>query len=490
MPQLPVDRNVAANFAGNAWAALIALAVVPVYIHLMGIEAWGVVGILVSLQAIFAMLDLGLSQTLSREMARLSVDPGNRQAMADTACTIEVVYACASVAVALLVLGAAQFIAHEWLRPEHLSREAVRDALWIMALVIGLRWPLALYQGAMAGIQRQVLLNGLLAGFATVQALGGVAVLRWIAPSVQNFLLWQGACALVQVGAMRIVLFHCIAPPRPPRFDIAILHGLWRFAAGITAIAVVSMLLTQVDKILLSRMLTLADFGYYVFATTVAGALYALTTAVHAAYQPRFAALAALPDTGVLARVYHHACRTMAVAIIPAGVVLALFSTEFVAWWTRNPELAARSGVLVSLLVVGNLLHGLMHLPYALQVAFGWTRLALVSNAIAVAVLVPTLYVAIGRWGAPGAAVVWIVLNLGYLCITVQLMHRRLLPREQRRWYVEDVAIPLLAVLAVAAPARAALPAPLPSPWFELALAAVSAAALGAAWLTTRAGRP
>lgn len=482
---MPIDRNVAANFAGNAWAALIALAVVPIYIHLMGIEAYGIVGILVSLQAIFSMLDLGLSQTLSREMARLSVEQNNRPAMADTAHTIEVIYAGASVLVALLVLGSSQFIAQEWLQPQHLSRESVRDALWIMAIVIGLRWPIALYQGAMAGIQRQVLLNVLLAGFATVQALGAVAVLWYIAPSVQNFLLWQGACALVQAALMRIVLFRCIASPRSPRFNAGALRKLWRFAAGITAIAIVSMLMTQVDKILLSRMLTLADFGYYVFATTVAGALYALTTAVHAAYQPRLAALAALPDTGLLARVYHQACQTMTVAIVPAGIVLAFFSTEVVSWWTRNPELAARSGLLVSLLVVGNLLHGLVHLPYALQVAYGWTRLALVSNAIAVVLLVPSLYFAINRWGAIGAAAVWIALNLGYLGINIQVMHRRLLPNEQRRWYVGDVAIPALAVLVVVAAARAAWFAPLASPWFELALAAVSAAALSAALLTT-----
>ena len=476
-----VNRNVVANFAGSAWAALVGLAFVPFYIRLMGIEAYGIVGILVSLQAMFMVLDLGLSQTMSREMARLSVESGNARRMADTARTLEVIYWCASGIVALCVLALAEFISQQWLNPVHLSRATLREAVWAMALVIGLRWPTALYAGAIVGLQRQVLLNALLAGLSTLQGVGALAVLWYINPSVQYFLLWQAVVAFAQVALLRTVLYHCIGSRTGGGFRKEIVLRLWRFAAGMTGIALVSVLLTQVDKILLSKLLSLADFGYYVFATTAAGALYALTSAVYSAYQPKLAALAAQRDSSRLSRTYHRGCQAMAVAIVPAGAVLALFSGQLVFLWTRDPQMVGHTALLITLLAIGNVLHGLMYLPYALQLAFGWTRLALVTNVVSVVVLLPAIYFSALRWGAVGAAAVWIAVNVGYIAVSIQYMHRRLLGGEERNWYLQDVAKPLAVVVPIVGLGRALLPADLSLPWMALGVAGVSLAALAAA---------
>jgi O-antigen/teichoic acid export membrane protein len=112
------------------------------------------------------------------------------------------------------------------------------------------------------------------------------------------------------------------------------------------------------------------------------------------------------------------------------------------------------ASLLISLLVIGNALNGLMHMPYALQLAHGWTRLAFIQNAVAVILLAPAIYFATLRWGAVGAAGVWIFLNSGYLLISAQVMYRRLLVAEKSRWYVNDVGKVLLAVLIVTGVAR------------------------------------
>jgi hypothetical protein len=90
-----------------------------------------------------------------------------------------------------------------------------------------------------------------------------------------------------------------------------------------------------------------------------------------------------------------------------------------------------------------------MHLPYALQLAHGWTKLSFYLNVIAVIVLVPAIYFATLHWGAVGAAGVWIVLNSAYLSVGVQLMHRRLIMKEKWHWYLNDVGKPLIAVLII-----------------------------------------
>jgi O-antigen/teichoic acid export membrane protein len=71
-------------------------------------------------------------------------------------------------------------------------------------------------------------------------------------------------------------------------------------------------------------------------------------------------------------------------------------------------------------------------MPYALQLANGWTKLAFYQNLVSIIVLVPGIILLTERYGMVGAAIIWVLLNSGYVFITVQLMHRRLLRGEQR----------------------------------------------------------
>jgi len=121
--------------------------------------------------------------------------------------------------------------------------------------------------------------------------------------------------------------------------------------------------------------------------------------------------------------------------------------------WTRSPDLVEHTRLLVTVLVIGNAVFTLMFMPYALQLANGWTRLAFVSNLLAVTVLVPGMLAVTRRWDALGAAVVWTVVMSAYVAAQVTAMHRRLLRGELRTWCIDDVAKPLAASAATASAA-------------------------------------
>ena len=449
-----IKKNVVANFAGSAWTGMMGLIFVPLYIRLMGVESYGVIGIFASLQAMFAVLDLGLSQALAREMARLSVDQKNTTRMADTARTLEIIYWGIALIVVAVITLASHFIAFHWLNPEKLSREFLLEVLWIMALVVGLRWPVSLYMGGLNGLQRQVLVNSIIAIFATLQGAGAVAVLLLIEPTVQAFFVWQALMALAQVIVLRIALWKNLSSERKGIFRGDVLKEIWRFAAGMTGISLVSTILMQTDKILLSKLLALSDFGYYTFAATVAAVLYRLIAPVFTAYYPRLTELVSNNDQNGLVQTYHQGCQLMAVVILPSALILAFFSKEVLGLWVRDPGVIAHASLLVSLLVIGNTLHGFTHLPYALQLAHGWTKLSFSTNLVAVIFFAPAIYFSTMAWGAMGAASMWILLNVGYLFITIQLMHIRLLKYEKWSWYRNDVGKLLAITLAVTSVGR------------------------------------
>jgi hypothetical protein len=89
-------------------------------------------------------------------------------------------------------------------------------------------------------------------------------------------------------------------------------------------------------------------------------------------------------------------------------------------------------------------------MPFALQLAHGWTKLAFYLNLAAVVILAPAIYFASFNWGAVGAGGAWIVLNGAYVLIGVHLTHRRLLPAEKRHWYLTDFFYPFVVGTIVA----------------------------------------
>jgi O-antigen/teichoic acid export membrane protein len=451
---MSLKRNVTANFVGSAWSALMGLAFVPLYIQRMGVESYGIVGVFSSLMAVLTVLDLGISQAMSREMARLSVDGQSKQQMADTARTLEIIYWGIAVVVGLLIFLLAQPIANYWLNPEQLARDSLRQAIQVMGLVIGLRWPVSLYMGGLNGMQLQVQVNVLQSLVAALQGIGAVMVLWYIAPTIQAFFVWQAVVALIQVVIFRTALWRRLTINLGASFDNKVLVETWRYAAGMSGISLLATVLTQLDKVVLSKLLTLSDFGYYTFSATVAGILFRLIGPVFTAYSPRLTELVAKGDYQALVKAYHEGSQLMVVATIPAAIVMFFFSKEILSIWTGNQDLVFHASLLIGLLSIGNVLNGLMHMPFALQLAYGWTKLAFYQNLVAVIIIGPAIYVATREWGAYGAASIWIVLNLGYLLIGIYAMHRRLLNGEKQKWYVTDTLTPLTAVMAMCIFAR------------------------------------
>src|SRR5258708_25750825 len=182
--------NIAANYAGKVWLALMSLAFVPIYIRFLGIEAYGLIGIYLSLQSLFSLLDLGLSTTLNRELARLSGKSGHAQEMRDLVHTLQIIYWGVAFMIGIGVVLLAPLVAHHWVKAEHLSPNVINQTIIIMGLSIALQWPYALYYGGLIGLQRQVLLNGIVITLATIRALGAVFILWNVSPTIQAFFFW------------------------------------------------------------------------------------------------------------------------------------------------------------------------------------------------------------------------------------------------------------------------------------------------------------
>jgi O-antigen/teichoic acid export membrane protein len=454
-----LKKNVAANYLGQGWQALMGLAFVPIYIRYLGIESYGLIGIYALLQSWLALLDMGMKPALGREMARFTAGAHNAQSIRDLLRTIEIIGFALAGLVAFGIWAASGWIASRWVTPKHLPVGVVAQAFAVMGMVAASRFVEDIYMSCIVGLQRQVLQNTVSGIMATARGLGAVGVLAWVSPTVRAFFFWQGLISVITVALFASVV-HRVLPraPEPARFSTPALIGIWRFAAGMMAITVLSLLLTQADKILVARLLSLETFAYYALAGVVVTALNLMTGPITGALYPRLTQLAASGDQAALRGVYHQGAQLVTVLTGAAAMVLVTFGERALRLWTGNPALAQKVAPLVAVLALGTLLNCMVLVPYQMMLAHGWTSLTMGFAIVAVAVVVPAILWVVPKYGPIGAAWIWVILNSGHLIVTIPLMHRRLLPGDKWRWYREDVAVPLIGAATVAFACRWIMP--------------------------------
>ncbi len=458
------------------------LACIPLYIKFMGIEAYGLIGFYLMFQAMLQVLDLGLSPTMSREMARYSVQPEKADEARDLVRTLEIGYWLIGIVAGAAFVAASPWVATHWIKATTIPVRSIRQAVMLMGVLAVFQWPLSFYQGGLMGLRKQVLFNVLRIIAVTVSNGGAVLVLWLVSPTIQAFFLWLVAMNAVQVVLLTFFLWKSLPPAaRAPQFAFGLVRNIGRFAAGMSGIAAFSLVLGQADKVILSKLFSLKVFGYYTIAGMFGAGLVMIVSSVFNTIYPQFSALVAQGDEEALIRLYHGATQLMLLLIIPPAVVLSLFSVEVLQLWTRNAEVARNAGPIATILVLGTALNGLMFLPYTLQLAYGWTSIGLKITIFLTIVVVPAIWLMATHYGPMGAAFVWLGLQAINMLIGVPLTHRRLLRHEMTRWFLQDVGPPLAAAVVVAALARVLITGQMSPLTTSVALFVVFLAALAAA---------
>ena len=488
MQKTSLKQNIISNFAGQGWSFLVGMVAIPLYIKFLGIEGYGLIGFYTALQGTFnSFLDFGLSITVNREIARYTAQPDKIGQTRDLVRTIEIGYWVIGLLIGAGVCLSAPLIADFWIQAENISASLLTNVVVIMGIITFIQWPLTFYQGALIGLQKLVSLNTLGVIFNTLRALGAIVLLWNFSPAILIFFLWQVVISALQVFATALLLWRSLPPSdHAPVFQLKLLTGTWRFTAGMTATSFVAFFLEQADKIILSKFLTLEFFGYYSLAVTLNSQFQLIGAQILRPLFPRFAAQIAGNATGELRNLYFKSCQFISVAILPIAAIVALFSHRLIYIWTQDPTAAAMTAPITALLFIATALHNLLDVPYALSIAYGWTRLIFFQQLLSVLVLTPLMVILSLRFGGVGAALTKVILSVLYLVFIPPIVYRKLpiLKGGLRRLYIVDTGIPLLVVLMVAGIGYWLTPLTLPAFQFIVVVVVITLITFGAAVLS------
>lgn len=446
-----IKKNIVANYLGQGWSGLMAVAFLPSYVHHLGSEAYGLIGLFAVVQALVTILDMGMSPVLNREMARSAHDREARQHIHDMLRSVEAI--CFGLAGVIILLGwlSSDYVAQGWLNAEQIPRSEIAHALALMSLVAAFRLCEGIYRGSLFGLEQQIWYNLTYSVISTIRYLGALAVLVCFSPTIEAFFLWQVGVSLatILILATRV---HLTLPQAPvkARLSWTAVAGVRRFAGGLMAISFLTMFFLQLDKLLLSRLVSLAELGYYTLAATAANVMFMVVAPVTQAIFPQLVKLSAGNNEPRQASLYHNTTQLVAVITASASMLIYAFSSGIVFMWSGNQDLTRNTAPLLSILVLGSFINCLSYLPSQLQIAHGWTSLLLKINATVVMLFIPLMMLIIPIYGVVGAAWGWVTVNVVYFLLISQFMHIRLLPGHKLKWYLMDILMPTCgAVVAV-----------------------------------------
>jgi O-antigen/teichoic acid export membrane protein len=407
IPRISLRKNILANYLGRAYSLGASYLFIPFYIKILGIESFGVIAFYALLLAITSIADVGLSATFSRQAAREG-DPAKLAGMLGTA---ERILLLAVACCALGIFFAAGWVVEHWLRSS--SSLASSEMVWslrFMALMLVPQLLITLYSAGLLGLQHQVAANVIQALFVTVRAGLVILVILW-RPDLTLFFGWQAAFTLVFAVITRTALLQRMGVERSSAltFEWAVLRPHLKYAAGVVVITAISTINTQLDKILISRLFTIAEFGYYNVASTLAQLPIAVAMPIVVAFFPRLTASVANSGVG-LQSTFGTYLRLVSFVAATGALGLALFASEILQIWLQSgvPALLPQ---LVATLAVGSFLLCINAPSYYLCLAHGRSWLVVGVSLATLAVSLPSLLIGMHLYGLWGAALAWLILN-------------------------------------------------------------------------------
>lgn len=442
---MSLKRNILASYASQIYVTLIGIVMVPFYITYMGAEAYGLVGFFAMLQAWFQLLDMGLTPTMARETARFQGGGTDVLSLRRLLRALEGIFiGVAVVGATVLMVGASSIAAH-WLKVQQLPLEEVENAIMLMALIIGMRWACGLYRGAINGFERLVWLSGFNAAIATTRFVLVIPVFIYLGASPTHFFIFQLAVAIIELLVLVIQTYFLMPKVKEMSgnqvtpCDWTPLRSMLKFSLSIAFTSSVWVLVTQTDKLVLSKLLPLSDYAYFTLAVLIAGGVLVVSGPISGAIIPRMTRLNTEGDQANLLRLYRNSTQLVAAIAIPASLVLAVFSEQILWAWTGSADIAQRAAPVLMLYALGNGILALGAFPAYLQFAKGDLKLHVIGNALFVFLLIPALIWATWQHGMIGAGYAWLGANAMYFLLWVPKVHGRFFKGLHLSWLFRDV---------------------------------------------------
>lgn len=441
-----VSKNILYNLAGQGILLILGFIAVKYIFKQLGGEALGIIYFALMMNAILAAtLELGITFSTVREVSCHSRD--DPEYIRQFIKTASLFYWLSYIVFALLIYFVAPFIAGHWIHIKNIDEQATILILRIIGIAALTSLPRVLYASIFRGLERMEFNNAIDVTTSILQQLGIVLII-FFGGGVLPVVSWIAISFLFSTVCYIFILSKYFFPLKTfiPQYFPSVVKRNLNYTSKMTSVSILSIIQTQADKLIISKLLPISFVGYYSIVYTGLAKTSIIADSVAHAVFPSFSALFKKNNHSYLNSQYWKFQDFISLFTIPLFalipfIAIPLFSYIF------NAEIAQKLFLPLIFLSLGFYMHNTVLVPSFFSIAVGKPEISVKTNLLALFVVLPVTILLILLFGLAGAGFSWIFYHLFFYTYAIRRICRECLHISPKEWYIHIIKIIFLSVI-------------------------------------------
>lgn len=397
-------KNVVWNFTGNGFVLAISIIATPYIVHSLAIDLYGIYALIGVVIGYFSFLQLGLATASVKYISQHFSDN-------DEEGVRMMFWSCLAAYIVIGLIGmcaiaaSSQFLVDRFFKmPEEFKPIAI-TAFRLGSIGFFVSTILGPISGIIQALGRFDILNKVGAVLGTLQIILTVLFLKLglslSAIIISNIAVQASGVIVYWIFARRLVPY--LAKPLIKRGAIG---RLFKFGGFVTVSSIVSPILTNIEKIFLSSIYSVASLTYYSVPFALVAKLSIIPATLSSVIFPAFSSLQAIGEEDMNKDLSYRSTLYLCFPYAFFVLFFLFFGKSFIGVWMGNEFAQKSSGILMVLSVAG-LVNALALPSFTALQGLGKPHLPAIFHVAELMVYIPVSYFCILKFGALGAAIAW-----------------------------------------------------------------------------------
>jgi O-antigen/teichoic acid export membrane protein len=398
-----IKYDIVSNYIATATRMALRFLMIPVYLKLLGVSAFGLIGFSANISSLMVILDFGMGCAAMKTLAE-----GSDKTLAEIARllrTVELIYLVCAIVIGMSLALSSNLILRKWLSIDDPTLNG-RQVLLLIAALITVTWPQSLYGSFLAG-QKQFVNRNLLEIFMEVTIAGGMLYfLAYRNRSIECYFSVMIVGMSLKTIGLRVIAWRKL-PWSWTYARLLELRHFYKFAAGVSIFSLSSLVLFQAPALYISAKYSTSTLGLYGLAETIPMAMLTLLYPISSALFPRLVNIRVNVDA---LDKFTQSATLVTILIFSFVMVTGTNMQALYTIWLKAthdvPFVASTS----SILLIGVMLYSSTLILNTTLLANGYSGVVGMCHAIAAIALVIALFI-MGSQGLRSVLYCWLLSN-------------------------------------------------------------------------------
>lgn len=388
---------------GSVLPLAVSFVATPFVIRFLGAESYGVLLLVGLIPTYFSFADFGMALA-STKFASEAFGRGDRNEEQRVVWTAAAIAGLSSFVVGLPIFLFSTDIVGALNVPGYLTGHAsIALKICSVAFVIGM---VAMVLNSPMLARLRMDLNTVTQAVPRILLAAATPVVLYFGGGIVGAVSASFLITLLSLVAVLFFSVRLLPEVRRPTFDSSLVRPLLKFGGGMLIAMVAAMLLVNLEKLFLTKMVSVQALAYYSVAFTFANMATLFSSAMSQSLLPAFARLQ--EDKSHFRALFGRAIRLNLLWLIPALTVMLVAAKPFFTLWAGE-EFGRESTLPFCVLLAGLFFNVLAYVPHATITASGHTHIFAKLYWIELAIYAVLAYLLIDAFGILGAALAWTV---------------------------------------------------------------------------------